>query len=92
VGGEPNTTAGVIPKHFSIRFIAHRDSIYNTSQVTRSGTLAPTAPALTKQAHAATLTQHHPSPLFVKETLPDYHTALDNLPEEPEPVTLPTFT
>ena len=56
VGGEPSTTTRVIPKNFSIRFGAHRDSIYNTSEVTRSGPLAPTAPALTKQAHAATLT------------------------------------
>ena len=72
VGGEPNTNKGVIPKNLSIRFGAHRDSIYNTSQVTRSGSLAPTAPTLTKQAHAATLTQHHPSPLIVEETLPDY--------------------
>jgi hypothetical protein len=83
VGGEPITTTGAIPKNFSIRFGAHRDSIYNTSHVTRSGPLAPMAPSLTRQAHAATLTQHHPSPLIVEETLPDYHTALDNLPEEP---------
>jgi hypothetical protein len=51
-----NATTGVIPKNFSIRFGAHRDSIYNTSQVTRSGPLAPTALALTRQAHAGTLT------------------------------------
>jgi len=35
VGGETITTIGVIPKNCSIRFGAHRDSIYNTSQVTR---------------------------------------------------------
>jgi len=92
VGGETSTTTRVIPKNFSIRFGAHRDCIYNTSHLTRSGPLAPTAPTLTRQAHAGTLTQHHPSPLIVEETLPDYKTALDNLPEEPEPVTLPTFT
>jgi len=54
-GGTTSTTTGLIPKIFSIRFGAHRDSIYNTSQVTRSGPLTPTALALTKQAHAGTL-------------------------------------
>jgi hypothetical protein len=28
----------------------------------------------------------------VEETLPDYQTTPDSLPEEPEPITLPTFT
>ena len=84
VGGTTNTTTGVIPKNCSIRFGAHRDSIYNTSQVTRSDPLAPTAPALTRQAHAGTLTQYHPSPLIVEETLPDYQTTLDSLLEEPD--------
>ena len=91
-GGTTITTTWVIPKNFSIRFGAHRDSICNTSQVTLSGPLAPTAPALTRQAHAGTLTQYHPSPLIVEETLPDYQTALDSLPEEPDPVTLLAFT
>jgi hypothetical protein len=61
-GGTTNTTTVVIPKNFLIRFGAHRDSIYNTSQVIRSGPLAPTAPALTRQAHAGTLTQCQPPP------------------------------
>jgi hypothetical protein len=46
-GGTTSATTGVIPKNFSIRFGAHHDSIYITSQVTRSGPLAPTATTLT---------------------------------------------
>ncbi len=90
-GGATSTNLGIIPKNFSIRFGAHRDSIYNTSLVTRSGPLNPTAPALTKQAHAGTLTQYHPSPLILEEPLPDYQTALDSLPKELDPVTLPAL-
>jgi len=50
-GGATNTNIGQIPKKLSIRFGTHRDSVYNTSQVTRSSPLNPTALALTKQAH-----------------------------------------
>ena len=53
-GGATSTTAWVISKNISIHFGAHRDSIYNTSQATRSGPLAPTALAFTRQAHAGT--------------------------------------
>jgi hypothetical protein len=59
--------------------------------VTRSGPLAPTAPALTRQAHAGTLTQYHPSPLIREETIPEYQTALHSLHEELSPVTLPAL-
>ena len=89
--GAANTITGIIPKNFSIRFGAHRDYIYNTSQVPRPGPLNPTAPTLTRQAHAGTLTQYQPSPLILEETLPDYQTALDILPEELDPVTLPAL-
>jgi hypothetical protein len=91
-GGETTSTStGSIPKNSSIRFGAHRDSIYNTSQVTRSGPLAPSAPAATKQAHVGALTQHHPSPLIMEVTILDHQTALANLPEELDPVTLPAL-
>ena len=59
--------------------------------MTRSGPLNPTAPTLTRQAHAGALTAYHPSPLILEETLPDYQTTLDSLPEEPDPVTLPVL-
>ena len=62
VGGNPITIIGAIPKNFSILFGVHRYSIYDTSQVSRSGPLVPTAPALTKHAHAGALTAHHPTP------------------------------
>jgi len=87
-GGPTTTTTGVISKNFSIRFGSHRDSIYNNSHVTGSGPLAPTALALTRQAHAGTLTQYHPSPLIMEEILPDYQTAIDSLSEEPDLVIL----
>ena len=91
-GGATSTNPGAIPKNFSIRFGAHRDSIYNTSKVTRSGPLTPSAPSLTRQAHKGALTAHHPSPPILEETFPDYQTVLAGLPEEPTPVTLPALT
>ena len=90
-GGTSSTTTRVIPKNFSIHFGAHRDSIYNTSQVTRPGPLAPTAQALTGQAHAGTLTQYHPSPLIMEETLPDYQTALGHCIASPRSLTQSHF-
>ena len=60
------------PKNFSIRFGAYRDSIYDTSQVSRSCPLDPTVPALTRQARVDALTTHHPSPPIMDETFPDY--------------------
>ena len=47
-GGATIANTWAIPKNFSIRFGAHRDSIYDTSQVSKSGPLTPTAPALTR--------------------------------------------
>jgi hypothetical protein len=91
VGGNTSTIIGAIPKNFSIRFGAHRDSIYDTSQVSRSGPLAPTAPALTRQENAGALTAHHPNPPILDEPFPDYQTALTCLPEEPTPFTLPVL-
>jgi hypothetical protein len=90
-GGATNTNTGVIPKNFSIRFNAHRDSIYNTSLVNRSGPPTPSASALNRQAHAGALTAHHPCPPILRETFVACQTALDSLPEEPAPVTLPAL-
>jgi len=59
--------------------------------VTRSCPLAPSALAATRQAHAGALTQHHPSFLILEVTILDQQTALANLPEEPDPVTLPAL-
>ena len=59
--------------------------------MSRPGPLNPTAPTLTRQAHAGALTAYHPSPLIMEETFPDYQTALASLPEEPNPVTLPAL-
>jgi hypothetical protein len=91
VGGEINTNIGAIPKNFSICFGVHRDYIYNTFQVTRSGPLFPSAPASTRYVHAGALTANHPSPPILEETFPEYQKALNSLPEEPTPVTLPTL-
>ena len=80
-----------LPKNFSIRFGAHKDAIYGTPIVDRSGPMIPSAPAPTRAAHAAYLTAHHPTPHIMDEHFPTYATALANLQEEPTPFKLPTF-
>jgi len=81
---------GDITKSFSIRFGAQRDSICGASQASRARPLTPSAPTYVRASHAATLTHRHP--LILEEVFPFYAIALDNLPEEPTPVTLPFFT
>ena len=89
--GEATSAAGgAYPKNFSIRFGAHRDSIYN-SEVTKAAPLTPQATAPTRRANAEALTYRHPTPPITEVVFPTYQRALDNLPEEPTPITLPAL-
>jgi hypothetical protein len=89
-GGTTSDARGALPKNFSIRFGAHRDSIYN-SEVTKAAALIPSAPAAARKANADALIYRHPIPPILEVVFPTYQAALDSLPEEPTPLTLPAL-
>jgi hypothetical protein len=89
-GAATSAARGALPKNFLIRFGAHRDSIYNT-EVTKAAALTPQATAATRKANAEALIYRHPTPPLLDVVFPAYQTALDNLPEEPTPLTLPAL-
>jgi hypothetical protein len=82
---EPPSGIPAIPKNFSLRFGAHRNSINGGTAAGIAGPLTPYAPDSVRAAHAAALPRNHPVPEILDYEFPDYKSTLDKLPEEPPP-------
>lgn len=78
-----------LPKNLSLRFGAHRASIYSTTKAAKTAALTTSAKDATRESHARELTGKHPRPKILDEEFQDYQALLDNAEVEPMPLTLP---
>ena len=71
-----------LPKNLSIRFGAHRASIYGTTKAAKTAALTASTKDRVRESHARELTIRHPSPNILDEVFPDYQQLLDNAEAE----------
>jgi len=86
--GPTSSSTGEIPKHLSLCFGAHTNSICGSALGSRADPLPPPAPTTSRAAHAVALKQRQPLPPIMGQNFSTYESALANLLEEPTPVTL----
>ena len=74
---------GPLPKKMTIRFGAHRTSIYGTTTSAKTMVLTATAKDQARESHARELTGRQTRPKIRDEEFPDYQKLLDNAEVEP---------
>ncbi len=85
----PTRTA--IPKSLTLRFGAHRASVYGSSTAAKLAPFATAAKDPTREAHARDFIQKPVQSKILDEEFPGYHRLLDDMATDPTPVTLPEF-
>jgi len=83
----PTRTA--IPKSLTLRFGAHRASVYGSSIAAKLAPLVAAAKDPTREAHARDFIQKPVQPKILDEVFPDYQKLLDDMGTDPTLVTLP---
>ena len=89
-GATPNASPArtAIPKNPTIRFGAHRASVYGSSAAAKLAPFAAAAKDPVREAHARDFMQKPTQPEIVDEEFPDYQKLLDDMATDPTPVTL----
>jgi len=83
------TPLGSFPNNLSIRFGAHRASIYGITKSAKTMALTAAAKDQTRESHANELTERQIRSKILDEEFPDYQNLLDNAEVESLPFTLP---
>jgi hypothetical protein len=77
-----------IPENLTIRFGAHRSSVYRASDVAKIAPFVAAAKGSVRESHARNCIQKFIQPKIIDEEFPDYQKLLDNMATDPTPVTL----
>jgi hypothetical protein len=91
LGAEPDAgpSRTAIPKNPTIRFGAHRASVYGISAAAKIDPFAEAAKDPVREAHARDFIHKPVQPKIMDEELPDYQKLLDDMATGPTPVTMP---
>ena len=92
----PSDTAPLIngvrvayPKNLSLRFGAHRASVYGSSATTKNAAFNAAAKDLGRKAHALEFMARPVLPWIMYEDFADYETLMADMAEDPTPLTFP---
>jgi hypothetical protein len=77
------------PKNLSLRFGAHRASVYGSSATAKNAPFNEVAKDLTREAHAMDFIARPVLPHIISELFADYDTLMADMAEDPTPLTLP---
>ncbi len=77
------------PKNLSLRFGAHRASVYDSSATAKNVAFNAAAKDSIREAHAMEFMARPVSPKIFSEEFTDYETLLADLAEDPVPIILP---
>jgi hypothetical protein len=80
--------SSAIPKNLTIRFGAHRASVYGNSDAAKITPFAASAKDLVRESQARDFIQESIQPKIRKEEFPDYQKFLDDVAAYPTPVIL----
>jgi hypothetical protein len=76
-------------KNLSIRFGAHRASIYGTTKAAKTMGLTTSANDKTRESHAREITGSYPRPAILDEEFPEYQQLMEKAEVEDPPFALP---
>jgi hypothetical protein len=79
------------PKNLTIRFGAHRSSIYAGNSAAKTAALTASSKDPVRETHAIEHISRPIHPRIFEEEFPEYHTLLDIMQVEPNPITLPNI-
>jgi hypothetical protein len=90
-GDTPEATLArsAIPKKLTIRFEAHRASVYGKPAAGKTAAFASAAKNLVRESHAMNFIHKLVHPKILDEEILDYQKLLDDMGVEPSPLTLP---
>jgi hypothetical protein len=77
------------PKNLSLRFGAHRASVYGNSSTAKNAAFNTAAKDSIREAHAVEFMARPISPRILFEEFTDYETLLSDMTADPTPITLP---
>jgi hypothetical protein len=81
-----------LPKNLTIRFGAHRASIYGTSHAAKTASFTTAAKDSVRESHARDFIANPVHPKILDEEFPEFQKLLDDLEEEVPPITLPCLS
>jgi hypothetical protein len=81
-----------LPKNLTIRFGAHRASIYGTSHAAKTTPFTATAKDPERESHARDVIVKPVHPKKLNEEFPEFQKLLDAMEEEVPPITLPCLS
>jgi hypothetical protein len=77
------------PKNLSLRFGAHRASVYGSSATAKNAAFNAAAKDPIREAHAMEFMARPVFPQILSEEFADYDTLMADMAEDPTPLTLP---
>ncbi len=87
IGAQP-----ALPKSLTIRFGAHRASIYGASHASKTALFTSAAKDPVRESHARDFIANPAHPKILDEEFPEFQTLLDAMEDEVPPITLPCLT
>ncbi len=81
-----------LPKNLTIRFGAHRASIYGASHAAKTAPFTTAAKDSVRESHDRDYIANPVHPKILDEEFPDFQKLLDDLEDEVPPITLPCLS